>query len=487
MIHLMDLGLRRGYLAATLAGIAVHAVLPADSWIQTGWAVGLGLGVAAAICAGVRRHRPATALPWYLFAAGIASNALGQLLEAFNIRVLGVEDYPSNADLLYLGLYPALAAGLALLIRRRSARRDWAALVDSTTITTGLGLLSWVFLIRPAASDPTIGLMGHVVSVAYPVGDIVLLAMLVRLLFGGGRQNDAFWLIAGSLGLFLFGDVAWAVINQVGYIPSAVGERALESVFLLAYGLFGAAALTPSMRDVGERHEGAAPTASAYLLLLLTATSLIAPGILAYQIWQGRITDGVAIVIGSVTLFLLVVTRLAQLLRQVEAQARQLHELVRVDELTGLPNRRAWSVELPLAIERARRDGLPVSIGLLDLDRFKRFNDAYGHLAGDALLKEASASWHACLRAGDVLARFGGEEFIVLLPGAGATQACELLDRLRNATPGGQTVSAGAAQWDGLETSTELIARADAALYRAKSEGRNRVVCALPDAPAAAA
>jgi diguanylate cyclase (GGDEF)-like protein len=182
-----------------------------------------------------------------------------------------------------------------------------------------------------------------------------------------------------------------------------------------------------------------------------------------------------------------VVTRLAQLLRQVEAQARQLHELVRVDELTGLPNRRAWSVELPLAIERARRDGVPVSIGLLDLDRFKRFNDANGHLAGDALLREASAAWHACLRAGDVLARFGGEEFIVLLPGAAAARACELLDRLRKATPGGQTVSAGAAEWDRLETSTELIARADAALYRAKSEGRDRVVCALPDAPAAAA
>jgi diguanylate cyclase (GGDEF)-like protein len=195
----------------------------------------------------------------------------------------------------------------------------------------------------------------------------------------------------------------------------------------------------------------------------------------------------VAIVIGSVALFLLVVTRLAQLLHQVEAQARQLHELVRVDDLTGLPNRRAWSVELPMAIERARRDHVPVSVGLLDLDLFKRFNDAHGHLAGDALLRDASAAWTACLRAGDVLARYGGEEFIVLVPGASGRAAAELLDRLREATPGDQTVSAGVAEWDGIETATELIARADAALYRAKSAGRDQVACALPDAPAAAA
>jgi diguanylate cyclase len=487
MIHLMAITLRRTYLAAALAAIAVFVVLPSGSWAQTLWGSGIGLTAAACIVVGILRYRPAATLPWWLFAAGIAANAAGSTVEAVNGRILHIEAFPSTADIFYLGLYPGLAAGLAVVIRRRSPERDWAALVDSTTITTGLGLLSWVFLIRPAASDPSIGLLGHIVSVAYPVGDVVLLAMLVRLLFGGGRHNGPFRLIAGSLGLFLFGDVAWAVINQIGYVPGLYGERALQSIFLLAYAVFGASAVTPSMRDVGERSWAPEKHASPVLLGLLAAASLIAPGILAVQVFEGKVTDGVAIVIGSVALFLLVVTRLAQLLRQVEAQASQLRDLVHVDELTGLPNRRAWKVELPLAIERARRDGLPVSIGLLDLDRFKAYNDQNGHPAGDALLQDASAAWKGCLRAGDQLARYGGEEFIVLLPGAAAAHAAQLLDRLRIATPGGQTVSAGLAEWDRLETSNELIARADAALYQAKAQGRNRVTAATPASRADAA
>jgi diguanylate cyclase (GGDEF)-like protein len=481
MILSMGPTLRNAYLAVALVSVAVFCVLPAGTWLQTLWAVGIGLGVSCAIVVGIRRFRPGASAAWWLFAVGIASNATGQLVEAVNARIRHVEAFPSSADVFYLGLYPAIAAGLALLIRRRSSSRDWGTLVDSTTITTGLGLLSWVFLIRPAASDPTIGLLGHVVSVAYPVGDVVLLAMLVRLLFGSGRRSSSFGLIAATLLVFLSGDVAWAVINQVGYAPGPVPQRVLAATFLVAYTLFGAAALTPAMREVGERSTTPVPQASPLLLGLLTTASLIAPGILAVQIWRGRITDGVAIVIGSVVLFLLVVTRLAQLLGQVEAQARQLRDLVRVDELTGLPNRRAWSAELPLAIERARRDGRALSVGLLDLDHFKRFNDQYGHPAGDGLLKQASGAWNGCLRAGDQLARYGGEEFIVLLPGVDLASAKHALERLRTVTPQGESFSAGLAAWDGQETSDALIDRADAALYKAKSDGRNRVsVAAAP-------
>jgi PleD family two-component response regulator len=126
------------------------------------------------------------------------------------------------------------------------------------------------------------------------------------------------------------------------------------------------------------------------VLALLAVASLIAPAILAYQVWRHQVTDGVAIAVGSMTLFLLVVTRMAQLLRQIERQSKQLSQLTRVDELTGLPNRRAWSAELPAAIERACRDRVALSVALLDLDHFKRFNDEYGHQAGDRLLKTAT-------------------------------------------------------------------------------------------------
>jgi diguanylate cyclase (GGDEF)-like protein len=153
-------------------------------------------------------------------------------------------------------------------------------------------------------------------------------------------------------------------------------------------------------------------------------------------------------------------------------------KLTRVDELTGLPNRRGWSAELPAAIERARRDRVELSIAMLDLDHFKRFNDEYGHQAGDRLLKGATAAWSSQLRAVDQLGRYGGEEFIVLLPGATAELATGVLERLRASTPAGQTFSAGVATWDGTETSEDLIARADQALYHAKAAGRDRILVA---------
>jgi diguanylate cyclase (GGDEF)-like protein len=165
---------------------------------------------------------------------------------------------------------------------------------------------------------------------------------------------------------------------------------------------------------------------------------------------------------------------MAQLVREIDAQAHQLRLLAQVDELTGLPNRRAWSGELPHALERARRDARPLAVAMIDLDRFKSFNDEYGHPAGDRLLKSAAAAWTAELRGVDVLARYGGEEFIALLPDATADQAVEILARLRAATPLGQSFSAGVSVWDGRESSDELIARADETLYQAKGAGRRR-------------
>jgi diguanylate cyclase (GGDEF)-like protein len=117
-----------------------------------------------------------------------------------------------------------------------------------------------------------------------------------------------------------------------------------------------------------------------------------------------------------------------------------------------------------------------MSMAIIDIDHFKRFNDTYGHPAGDRMLKETAAAWQEQLRTGDHLARYGGEEFVVLLPDATPAQAREVIDRMRLATPLGQTFSAGLALWDGAETSDELTARADTALYKAKNAGRNRIV-----------
>jgi diguanylate cyclase (GGDEF)-like protein len=120
-------------------------------------------------------------------------------------------------------------------------------------------------------------------------------------------------------------------------------------------------------------------------------------------------------------------------------------------------------------------------VALIDLDHFKRFNDEFGHQAGDRLLRSAGAAWKQALRGVDQIARYGGEEFIVLLPDAGDEHAATVIARMRVTTPAGQTFSAGISTWIPPETSEELIARADRALYRAKRTGRNRTVL---DAPA---
>jgi diguanylate cyclase (GGDEF)-like protein len=150
----------------------------------------------------------------------------------------------------------------------------------------------------------------------------------------------------------------------------------------------------------------------------------------------------------------------------------------RTDQLTGVPNRRAWDEVLPRELARARRAQGPISVAILDLDHFKAYNDTHGHPAGDRLLREAAAAWTERMRTTDTLARYGGEEFALVLPGCNHHAAGGVLGELRTALPDGVTCSIGVATWDGREDPEALVARADAALYRAKRDGRDRVVVA---------
>ena len=150
-------------------------------------------------------------------------------------------------------------------------------------------------------------------------------------------------------------------------------------------------------------------------------------------------------------------------------------ELALTDALTGLANRRSWDEALALEQERARRTEEPMCVAVIDLDYFKAFNDRFGHQAGDLLLKEASAAWRAQLRDVDTLARWGGEEFALLLPACPPVKAKGVLERLKLATPDGITFSAGIVRWDEHESALQLMQRADAGLYYAKQNGRDRV------------
>ena len=164
------------------------------------------------------------------------------------------------------------------------------------------------------------------------------------------------------------------------------------------------------------------------------------------------------------------------------AQGARLEALLREDALTGVWNRRAILTALSGMVSAARRHGRPLSIAVLDLDRFKEINDTYGHARGDAVLVAAARVLRERLRVEDLLGRIGGEEFAVLLPDTDADAAARVGEKLRAEIAGAPapapiTVSVGVATWDG-ETAEELLQRADAALYAAKDAGRDRVVAA---------
>jgi diguanylate cyclase (GGDEF)-like protein len=144
------------------------------------------------------------------------------------------------------------------------------------------------------------------------------------------------------------------------------------------------------------------------------------------------------------------------------------------DPLTGLPNRRWWDTLIEHELAEAARSGASVTVAVIDLDFFKAWNDEHGHQAGDELLYQTALAWKRELRAGDVLARIGGDEFVVALPGCSVATATEIVARLTRAIPHDRTASSGLALWDGSEDAAALIARADQALYRAKAEGRDR-------------
>jgi diguanylate cyclase (GGDEF)-like protein len=195
------------------------------------------------------------------------------------------------------------------------------------------------------------------------------------------------------------------------------------------------------------------------------------------------------VVFGGLSLLLaLVLARtLAQSLARRAELMTQLAQLARVDSLTGVGNRRTWDEALARGLERARRTGRACSVGLIDLDHFKRYNDAHGHLRGDALLRTAAQAFATRLRGDDLIARYGGEEFSVLLHGCDRQSALVLFERMQNILPAGQTFSAGVADTDGREDPVQVLARADAALYRAKELGRNRTVAAADAALRSAA
>ncbi|MCK8514778.1 diguanylate cyclase [Methylonatrum kenyense] len=178
--------------------------------------------------------------------------------------------------------------------------------------------------------------------------------------------------------------------------------------------------------------------------------------------------------------------------RDLRRANRELHELnsrlanyATTDELTGVPNRRAFRERASRYLERAATSGSPVTLLMLDLDHFKKINDGHGHAAGDTVLRAIVQPMRDALRPGDVLARTGGEEFVVLLDDTSLSQGVGVAERIRAGIEEREvhheeqvirlSASFDVAQWNGAESLNELLDRADQAVYQAKNRGRNRV------------
>ncbi len=176
---------------------------------------------------------------------------------------------------------------------------------------------------------------------------------------------------------------------------------------------------------------------------------------------------------------------LANFARLVENEL-QLRQIASTDHLTGALSRRAWTERAQAEVARARRYGRPLALAILDIDKFKRINDAYGHPAGDIVIKHIAEICSLALRQSDLFGRFGGEEFVLMMPETGCDEAFAAAERIRNVfannpadlgTPVYCTVSIGVSQLLPHETGLDpLLDRADKALYQAKEGGRNRCI-----------
>jgi diguanylate cyclase (GGDEF)-like protein/PAS domain S-box-containing protein len=302
-----------GYIAVTCALTGLYLFVP--PFTGNGPLInGLGLSGVVAIVVGIRMHKPRARAAWWLFAAGQFLFFSGDLYTYSYPKLLGADvGFPSIGDGLYLAVYPVLMAGLFVLVRRRNPRRDRSALIDAVILTIGVGLLSWVFLIAPNIHLSGLSWLAKSVSVAYPLGDVLLLAAAIRLAVDAGKRTPAFWLVVSSIVCLMVTDSAY----NYALLKNTYNHQLIyDAGWIVYYLLWGTAALHPSMRALEEPASDARTRLTPLRLALLGGACLIAPAIRFGQSVSNP--DVLVLIVASAVLFLLVVVRMAGLVRQEE-------------------------------------------------------------------------------------------------------------------------------------------------------------------------
>ena len=451
------------------------------------WAAVYDLGLYNTVYAGaalvcllaVRRPGP-DRLAWAALGVAILLGVLGNLVYTLAIAPMDDEPFPSIADLFYLGYYLPLYVALVCLIRTRVSRFHASMWLDGVVGALGAGALSVAVLLGPAleVSDGTIAAV--VTSLAYPIADVVLLALLVAVgAILGVRRDRTLLLLGAAIVANLVGDIVFLDLGTQGIY---VEGGPLDLTWLIAVTLMAVAAHCsdphPAVRTATTRvgwRVLAVP-------LVCNVGSLVVLGVDS----GSRFNPAAAwLAVGCV---LAALARVAITFREVRA-FNEVREQARTDELTGLPNRRALFEQMTAVLDTASAQR-PAALLLLDLDGFKEVNDSLGHHAGDHLLRQVGPRLRPALRTGDLLARLGGDEFAVLLPDAALDEAEALALRLRELIQEPVTVegirlhigvSVGVAGAPvPAATVEELLRCADVAMYAAKN-ARSGVLVYVPD------
>jgi diguanylate cyclase (GGDEF)-like protein len=470
---------RKFAFAGAAAALACGLVVPARTPQVVAFEA-MAAACVVGIVAGIRSNRPRHAWPWILIATSLTLSALGYLVWLRGSGTGGSSGL-SAADALYL------PAGVLFVVACLGFIPSWhgkdrEVLVDVAIAAIAAAILLWALVVDPQSSTP-VPLHQRVVFALYPMTDFAVLAILIRLAFIPHRGRGALWYVLGGFSAMLVASFGYAVVQQTGNFRSAAG--ALGIVWVLGLVSLATAALHPQMRQLTE--PGQTSTALGWgRAMLLGSALLVAPIVLAVKELPEPHLGTAPIAAASAVVAVLVLWRIVRATHARQVAESTLAYRASHDVVTGLPNRDLLLDRIRPALARmARRPGARLVVIFLDLDAFKEINDGFGHQAGDALLVSVAERLKGAVRPGDTVARFGGDEFVVLAEAVEThLGAAAMAERVRGAL--GEpfriddhdvycTASLGVAVTDRPDASPEnLLRNADAAMYRAKERGRDR-------------